>query len=58
VTTKRQFKDGKKNEETTEDYLYPNGGRNIIKTKKIDGKVESTKYTLKKGEELPKELTQ
>ena len=57
VTTKKVIKDGKTNEETTEDYVFPNGERNVVKTTKVDGKVESKKYCLKKGEELPKELT-
>lgn len=57
VTSKKTYKDGKLNEETTEDYLFPNGERNVVKTTNVDGKVESKKYTLKKGEELPKELT-
>lgn len=57
VTTKKVIKDGKANEETTEDYLYPTGERKVTKTITHDGKVETKEYTLKKGEELPKELT-
>lgn len=58
VTTKKTIKDGKAKEETTEEYVFPNGEKNIVKTTNVDGKIESKKYTLKKGEELPKELTQ
>jgi len=57
VTSKKTVKDGKVDEETTEDYLFPNGERNVVKTTNHDGKIESKKYTLKQGEELPKELT-
>lgn len=57
VTSKKTYNDGKVNEETTEEYLFPNGERNVVKTINADGKVESKKYILKKGEELPKELT-
>jgi len=56
VTIKKTIKNGKINLETTEDYLFPTGERNIIKTTNIDGKVDTKKYMLKKGEELPKEL--
>jgi hypothetical protein len=56
VTTKKTVKNGKVHSETTEDYLYPNGERNVVKTINDDGKVETKKYALKKGDELPKEL--
>jgi hypothetical protein len=58
VTTKKTIKDGKSNEETTEEYVYPNGEKSIVKTTNVDGKIDTKKYALKKGEELPKELTQ
>jgi hypothetical protein len=29
-----------------------------VKTTKVDGKIETKKYSLKKGEEVPKELTE
>lgn len=57
VTTKKFVKDGKTREETTEDYLLPNGERKVTKTVNDNGKVETHEYKLKKGEELPKELT-
>jgi hypothetical protein len=57
VTTKKVIKDGKVNQETTEDYLFPNGERKVKKSITADGKTESKEYRLKKGEELPKELT-
>jgi len=56
MTTKKTMKNGKVNTETTEDYLFPNGERNIVRTMCMDGKVDTKKYTLKKGEEMPKEL--
>jgi hypothetical protein len=56
VTTKKTIKDGKCNSETTEDYLFPNGERSVTKTIDMDGKVETKKYCLKKGEAMPKEL--
>jgi len=58
VTTKKTVKDGKSKEETTEDYLFPSGERKVTKTINDNGKVETHEYKLKKGEELPKELTQ
>ena len=58
ITSKKTIKDGKTNEEKTEDYLFPSGERKVVKTTNIDGKVESREFKLKKGEELPKELTQ
>ena len=57
VTTKRFVKDGKEKEETTEEYLYPNGEKKITKTINDNGKIEAHEYKLKKGEDLPKELT-
>ena len=57
VTTKKVFKDGKSKEETTEEYLYPTGEKKITKTIKEGDKITSQEYKLKKGEELPKELT-
>ena len=57
VTTKKTVKDGKSNEETTEEYTFPNGEKSIVKTINVDGKIETKKYALKKGEEVPKELT-
>ena len=57
VTTKKVVKDGKAKEETTEEYLYPTGEKKITKTINDNGKVEAVEYKLKKGEELPKELT-
>jgi curved DNA-binding protein CbpA len=57
VTTKKKIKDGKVEGVTTEEYEFPNGDKNITKTiTGGDGKIESHKYTLKKGENLPKEL--
>jgi len=50
VTTKKTFKDGKANEEKVEDYLFPNGDRNVKKTITVDGKTETKEYKLKKGE--------
>lgn len=58
VTTKKTVKDGKANQQTTEEYTFPNGEKNIVKTTKVDGKIETKKYSLKKGEEVPKELTE
>lgn len=58
VTTKKTIKNGKATEETTEEYVFPNGEKEITKTiKGEDGKVESKQYKLKAGEEPPKELT-
>lgn len=58
VTSKKAVKDGKVVEEKTEDVLFPNGERKITKTSIVDGKAETKEYSLKQGEELPKELTQ
>jgi hypothetical protein len=57
ITSKKTFKDGKANEERTEDYLFPSGERKVTRTSNFDGKVETREFKLKKGEELPKELT-
>jgi len=58
VTTKKKIVDGKANEETVEEYDFPNGEKNVTKTiKSADGKIDSHKWTLKKGEGMPKELT-
>ena len=57
VTTKKVVKDGKAKEETTEEYVYPNGEKKITKTINDGGKISAHEYMLKKGEELPKELT-
>jgi hypothetical protein len=38
--------------------MFPNGEKNIVKIINVDGKVETKKYALKKGEGMPKELTQ
>jgi DnaJ-class molecular chaperone len=57
VITKKTVKDGKAKEETTEDYIFPSGERKVTKTINDNGKVETHEYKLKKGEELPKELT-
>lgn len=57
ITTKKVVKDGKTVEETTEDYLFPNGERKVVKSINDNGKVEKKEYKLKQGEELPKELT-
>jgi hypothetical protein len=54
VTTKKTIKNGKAVEETTEDYTLPSGAREVIKTIKDGEKVETKKYELKKGEQLPK----
>jgi hypothetical protein len=43
-------------EEKTEDYLFPSGVREVVKTLKDGDKVTTKRYELKKGEELPKEL--
>lgn len=39
-----------------EEYIYPNGERDIVKTISAKGKIEKINYHLKKGEEMPKEL--
>ena len=57
VTAKRLIKEGKVVEEKTEDYLLPNGVREVIKTIKDGDKVSTKRYELEKGEELPKGLT-
>lgn len=57
VTTKKTIKDGKIVEETTQDYMLPSGVREITKTIKDGDKVTTKKYELKRGDELPKELT-
>ena len=57
VTTKKTVKDGKTNEETTEEYLYPTGEKKITKKINENGTVTTKEYKLKKGEDLPKELT-
>jgi uncharacterized membrane-anchored protein len=57
ITSKKTYKDGKVNEEKVEDYLFPNGERKVTKTSIVDGKAQTKQYALKKGEELPKELT-
>ena len=56
VTTKKTVKDGQVKEEKTEDYLFPSGVREVVKTLKDGDKVTTKRYELKKGEELPKEL--
>jgi DnaJ-class molecular chaperone len=56
VTTKKTVKDGKKTEETTEDYLFPNGERKVTKTINDNGKVTTNEFKLKKGQEVPLEL--
>lgn len=58
ITSKKFFKGGRTNEEKIEDYLFPSGERKVVKTTNIDGKLDTKEYKLKKGEELPKELTQ
>lgn len=57
VTTKRNFKGGNMNEERTEEYLFPNGERNVRRSITVNGKTETKEYKLKKGEDVPKELT-
>lgn len=58
ITTRTTYKNGKANEERTEDYIFPSGERKVTKTIRTpEGKVETKEYKLKKGEELPKELT-
>ena len=44
--------------ETTEEYTFLNGEKTIAKTTNIDGKVETKNFALKKGKDIPKELTQ
>jgi hypothetical protein len=39
VTTKKTIKDGKAKEETTEEYVFPNGDKSIVKTTNVDGKI-------------------
>jgi hypothetical protein len=50
VTTRRNIKDGKAVEETTEEYTFPTGERKIVKTIKDGNNETSNVYTLKKGE--------
>lgn len=57
VTTKRNIKGGKVQEERTEEYMFPNGDRNIRRSITSDGKTDTKEYKIRKGEELPKELT-
>ncbi len=57
VTTKKVLKDGKSKQQTTEDYLFPSGERKVTKTINDNGKVTTHEYKLKKGEEVPKQLT-
>ena len=57
VTTKKTVHDGKAKEETMEEYTFPNGEKKVTKTINDQGKIESHEWKLKKGEELPKELT-
>lgn len=57
ITTRKVVKDGKVVEEKVEDYLLPSGVREVVKTIKDGDKVTTKRYELKKGEELPKELT-
>ena len=54
MTTKKTVKDEKANKETTEKYTLPNGEKTIIKTTSINGKVETKKFALKKGEDIQK----
>lgn len=58
ITTKRNYKGGRADEERIEDYLFPNGERKVTRTTNVGGKIDSKEYRLKKGEPLPKELTQ
>ena len=54
VTTKRKIDNGKAQTTTTEEYLFPNGTKEVRKiTDKGDGKLETKVYNLKKGENLP-----
>lgn len=41
MTTKKVVKDGKIEEETTEDYLFPTGERKVTKSITHDGKTET-----------------
>ena len=57
VTTKKNIKGGKVQEERTEEYILPNGDKNVRRSITVDGKTDTKEYKIKKGEELPKELT-
>jgi len=50
VTTKRNFKNGKVQEERIEEYLFPSGDRNVRRSIKTDGKTDTKEYKLKKGQ--------
>lgn len=50
ITTKKQIKDGKAVETKTEEYLFPNGNREITYTSNADGKLETKKYHLGPGQ--------
>lgn len=49
VTTKKNFKGGKAQEERIEEYMLPNGDRNIKRSITSDGKTDTKEYKLKKG---------
>lgn len=56
MSTKKTIKNGKAVEETIEEYLLPNGEKEVTKTIKDGDKISSKKFHLNKGEDLPKEL--
>jgi len=50
VTTKKNFKGGKVQEERIEEYLFPSGDRNVRRSITTDGKTDTKEYKLKKGQ--------
>jgi hypothetical protein len=57
VRTRISIQNGIPTETKIEEYIYPNGDRDVTKTVVVNGKAEKNSYHLKKGEETPKELT-
>ena len=54
VSTKTKIENGRPVSETTEEYLFPDGNKEVRKIKDDgQGNVSSKVYNLKKGENLP-----
>lgn len=56
VKTRVRVKKGETEETKLEEYLFPNGERDVVRTVTTRGGVDRKTYHLKQGEELPKEL--
>lgn len=56
LKTKKKIENGKVTEEKIEDYKFPNGNREITRTVNQDGRIQTHKYSLGPGQELPREI--